>query len=82
MPIKKGTPPHPGEILKKFFLDASNVSIKSLAEQIGESRKTISDIVNGLSYITPDLAGKYITIEKIVEITELSLEEVNNSRVS
>ncbi len=56
MPIKKGSPPHPGKILKMHFLDVENISIKSLADEIGVSRKTISDIVNERSYITPDLA--------------------------
>ncbi len=55
---KKGSPPHPGKILKMHFLDVEGVSIKSLADQIGESRKTVSDIVNERSYITPDIALK------------------------
>ncbi len=58
MPIKKGSPPHPGKILKMHFLDVFDISIKSLADEIGESIKTVSDIVNELSYITPDIALK------------------------
>ncbi len=58
MPMKKGSPPHPGIILKMHFLDVFDISIKHLANEIGESTKTVSDIVNGLSYITPDIALK------------------------
>ncbi|MCP4622539.1 MAG: HigA family addiction module antidote protein [bacterium] len=58
MPIKKGSPPHPGRILKMHFLDLFDISIKSLADEIGESTKTVSDIANELSYITPDIALK------------------------
>ncbi len=58
MPIKKGSPPHPGKILKTHFLDVFDISIKNLAGEIGESTKTVSDIVNGLSYVTPDIALK------------------------
>ncbi len=58
MPIKKGSPPHPGKILKMHFLDQFEISIKSLAVEIGESTKTVSDIANELSYITPGIALK------------------------
>ncbi len=58
MPIKKGSPPHPGRILKMHFLDLYDISIKSLADEIGESTKIVSDIANELSYITPDIALK------------------------
>ncbi len=55
---KKGSPPHPGKILKEHYLDVERISNKSLAARIGESRKTVSDIANGLGYITPDIALK------------------------
>ncbi len=58
MPIRKGTPSHPGKILKENFLDDKKISIKSLADQIGVSRKTVSDIVNGRGYIVPEMARK------------------------
>ncbi len=58
MPIKKGAPPHPGKVLKENFLDDKNISIKSLADQMDESRKTISDIINRRGHISPEIARK------------------------
>lgn len=58
MPLKKGSPPHPGKILKMHFLDVEDISVKDLANEIGESKKTVSDIVNESSYITPEIALK------------------------
>lgn len=51
-------PPHPGEILKNCFLDELNLPIARVAIMLGVSRKTIYDIVNCKSAITPAMALK------------------------
>jgi addiction module HigA family antidote len=47
-------PPHPGEVLKDTVL--ARVTITEFAEQLGVSRVTMSNIVNGRSSITAEMA--------------------------
>lgn len=49
-------PPHPGELLREFWLDPLGLSITALAKQILVSRKTMSEIVNGRASVTADVA--------------------------
>src|SRR3954471_18216524 len=46
--------PHPGEILKKEFLNQINVSQNQLAQSIGVPSNRIHAIVNGTRNITAD----------------------------
>jgi addiction module HigA family antidote len=54
MPMLK--PPHPGEGLREDVLVPLGLTITETAEALGISRKTLSEIVNGRSPITPDIA--------------------------
>jgi addiction module HigA family antidote len=49
-------PPHPGESLREDVLVPLGLSITETAKALGISRKTLSEIVNGKSPITPDIA--------------------------
>lgn len=49
-------PPHPGEILKRQYLDVLHITIGDFAEKIGVSRKAVSMICNGRKSITPEMA--------------------------
>lgn len=49
-------PPHPGEILREFWINPLALTITKTAEQLKVSRKTLSEILNGHSSITPDMA--------------------------
>ncbi len=49
-------PPHPGEHLREDVLTPLNLSITETAKALGISRKTLSEIVNCKSPITPDIA--------------------------
>lgn len=49
-------PPHPGESLREDFIAAMGLTITETAKALGISRKTLSEIVNGKSPITPDIA--------------------------
>lgn len=54
--VRNRVPTHPGSILKYDYLEPLSISIKSIAERLKVSRKTMSKIVNGKSGITPDMA--------------------------
>ncbi len=49
-------PPHPGEGLKEDVLAPLGLTVTETAKALGVSRKTLSEIVNGKSPITPDIA--------------------------
>ncbi len=49
-------PPHPGESLREDVLSPLKLSVTKTAKALGISRKTLSEIVNGKSPITPDIA--------------------------
>lgn len=49
-------PPHPGESLREDVLAPLGLSVTTTAKALGVSRKTLSEIVNGKSPITPDIA--------------------------
>jgi antitoxin HigA-1 len=49
-------PPHPGESLREDVLVPLKLSVTETAKALGISRKTLSEIVNGKSPITPDIA--------------------------
>ncbi len=50
------SPPHPGANLKEDVLTPLGLSVTETAKALGISRKTLSEIVNGKSSITPDIA--------------------------
>jgi len=49
-------PPHPGEGLKEDVLAPLGLTVTETAKALGISRKTLSEIINGKSPITPDMA--------------------------
>jgi len=49
-------PPHPGESLREDVLAPLGLSVTETAKALGISRKTLSEIVNGKSPITPAIA--------------------------
>jgi len=54
--MKMHNPPHPGEILKKLCLEPLGLSISEAARALGVGRKMLSNILNGHSRITPEMA--------------------------
>lgn len=55
--LKQGMPPvHPGEILKEMYLEPLEVNITQLAENLGVTRKTISQLVNGHMGVSAEMA--------------------------
>lgn len=49
-------PPHPGEFIKEIYLDPYDLSIRSLAENLGVASSTLTRIINGQSGISPEMA--------------------------
>lgn len=56
--MKMFNPCHPGEILKEECMVPLGISTTKMAEDLGVSRKTISDIINQHSGISPEMALK------------------------
>jgi len=49
-------PPHPGEILNELFIKENGLSISKTAMNIGISRQSLSELVNGKNGITAQTA--------------------------
>jgi addiction module HigA family antidote len=47
---------HPGEILKEEIIKANLLTVAETAELLKITHSTLSDIINGKSAITPDIA--------------------------
>ena len=54
MPIKN--PPHPGLSIRHDCLEPLGLSVTEAAKNLGVSRKQLSDVVNGHSGISPEMA--------------------------
>jgi len=49
-------PSHPGEIIREMYLTPLNLTITQAAKDLGVTRKTLSDILNGHGGISPEMA--------------------------
>lgn len=49
-------PPHPGEILFELWLEPLGLSITETAKQLNVARKTLSELVNGKTGVSPEMA--------------------------
>ncbi len=49
-------PPHPGEVIRELCLEPLGLTITATANALGVSRKTLSELLNGRSGISPDMA--------------------------
>jgi len=54
MPMKN--PPHPGLSVRRDCLDPLGLTVTEAAKKLGVSRKQLSDVVNGHSGISPQMA--------------------------
>ena len=54
MPMKN--PPHPGLSIRHDCLEPLGLSVTEAAKKLGVSRKQLSDVVNGHSGISPQMA--------------------------
>ena len=54
MPMKN--PPHPGETIRILCLEPTGITITDAAKALGVSRKHFSDLVNGKTGVSPEMA--------------------------
>jgi len=53
---RKRKPTHPGELIREDLLEETSLSYTQLAQLMGVSRKTVSDLVKERRRVTPDIA--------------------------
>lgn len=51
-------PPHPGEFIKKTYIDPLNISLRTAAEKLDVSPSTFSRLIKGSSDLSPEMALK------------------------
>ena len=49
-------PPHPGEIVREECLKPLGLSVTAAAEGLGITRKALSELLNGHSGVSPEMA--------------------------
>lgn len=49
-------PPHPGELIRDVYLEATDLSIRQIAELMDVSASSLNRLVNGKSSISPEMA--------------------------
>ncbi len=49
-------PPHPGEVIRELCLTPLGLSVTAAAKALGVTRKTFSELLNGKSGISPEMA--------------------------
>lgn len=54
--MQMANPSHPGEILKRIFLDPLGISISKTSQKLGITRNALSKIINGKAGISPIMA--------------------------
>ncbi|MFN0118473.1 MAG: HigA family addiction module antitoxin [Elusimicrobiota bacterium] len=56
MKLRKRSPVHPGEIIKRHYLEPLSIGVMEASDALGVSRKTLSKILNGRGSVTADMA--------------------------
>jgi len=49
-------PPHPGEVIRELCLVPLGLSVTGAAKALGVSRKSLSELLNGRSGVSPEMA--------------------------
>ena len=49
-------PPHPGEFIREVCLEPLGLTVTKAAEYLGVTRKALSELLNGHSGISPEMA--------------------------
>jgi addiction module HigA family antidote len=49
-------PPHPGEIVKELCLEPFGLSVTDAAKGLGVTRKALSELLNGHTGVSPEMA--------------------------
>jgi addiction module HigA family antidote len=62
MTMNMHNPAHPGEIIREACLQPLALTVTDAAHALGVTRKALSDLLNGHSGVSPDMA---IRLEKV-----------------
>ena len=54
--MKMHNPPHPGEIIREQCLEPLGLTVTAAAKGLGVTRKALSELLNGHSGVSPDMA--------------------------
>jgi len=54
--MKMHNPPHPGEVIKELCIEPLGITITDAAKALGVSRKSLSELLNGRSGVSPEMA--------------------------
>lgn len=54
--MRMHNPPHPGEVIRELCLAPLDLTVAAAAEALGVTRKTLSELLNGHSRISPEMA--------------------------
>ena len=54
MPMKD--PPHPGEVIRELCIAPAGLTVTAAAAVLGVSRKALSELLNGHSGVSPEMA--------------------------
>jgi antitoxin HigA-1 len=68
--MKMHNPPHPGEVLRELYLGPLDLTITAAAAGLGVTRKALSELVNGRTDISRDMA---IRLAKAFPNTDIRL---------
>ncbi|MBI4827465.1 MAG: HigA family addiction module antidote protein [Nitrospinae bacterium] len=49
-------PPHPGEMIREMRLAPLNLTVTAMASALGVSRNAMSELLNGKSGVSPEMA--------------------------
>lgn len=49
-------PPHPGEIIRELCLKPLGITVSDAAKALGVSRKALSELLNGRTGVSPEMA--------------------------
>ncbi|MBF0482043.1 MAG: HigA family addiction module antidote protein [Desulfovibrionaceae bacterium] len=54
--MKMHNPPHPGEIIREQCLEPLGLTVTGAAKGLGVTRKALSELLNGRSGVSPEMA--------------------------
>lgn len=54
--MKIDNPPHPGEIIREYCVQALGLTVTDAAQSLGVTRKTFSSLLNGKSGVSPEMS--------------------------
>jgi len=80
--FKERRPSHPGKILREVVLPDLAITQTEFARELGVSRRTVSELINGKRQLTPDMAirlarliggtpGGWLKIQQALDLWEV-----------